>query len=603
MCAHVHRRLIIACIPMLVLSGPWPVAAAPEGTEPAAGRARYIVPVILTARSGRVHVQAGTVFPPGSLVVTAATAIRNAERVLVVDATGTRINAVPVVYDSVEDLVVLRLAGGRLPAADLSNVGTVARGERVVTIGYPLGTLRDMLDPMPASGRALLAQGGPAQSFIIQAVVNTGYSGSPVLNSRGQLAGILRAWVPSAQDEPWVIGLDVAIRLVASAAQVVPPPLSTPPQARQPAQPRTTSRVIKLLLQVPLTGPPAFLGQAMREGAELAMLERAGTIKAMGFTPQLLVMDDQNRPEAAMQHATAAVNDPDVLVAIGHFATGVALAAAPAYVRGDLPFLAPASSVAGLTDAGHANIFRLIGRDDLQGAAAMRYLSRAARPGSVYVLYERDGHGLRTAAHFAWEARRLRFTVHGMRAVIAGEDMPALVSEVLAARPDVLFFGGSYRAAALFLNEVRRRDPRIVFVGDDGLDSSEFLLLAGDAAAGVIYTTPAAPARFYPQGASFATRFAARFGHLPGPYAAQAYDAVAVALDAIQRSIAVSGGARPDRLAVLDAVRRTRHAGITGMIEFDTRGDRRAPSYFVFRVSASSPGQWLDNTYLGAVSP
>lgn len=602
-CSYLSRFFAIVCF--LALGGPdyHSSTAAPTWAPLVTRAASYTVPVLITERSGRVLVQAGTVFPPGSLVVTTATTIRNAERVVVETPSGRRIAAAPVAFDGVEDLTVLKVAEGRLPAVNLSDTGTVMRGDEVGTIGYPLATLRGIFDAMPAFGHALLSQGGPAQSFLIDAVVNTGYSGAPALDARGRLVGIVRAWVPSAQGEPWVIGVGVAQRLASAALRAAPRRPRPASREAEPTGPPSTSRVIKLALQVPLSGPAAFLGEAMREGSQLAMQEKAATVRSLGFEPRLVLMDDQNRPEVALANATAAARDPDVTIAIGHFATGVALAAAPAYTRAGLALLAPASSVAGLTDAGYANLFRLVGRDDLQGTVAARYLFSTLRLRRVYVIYEKDTHGLRTAAHFAWEAQRLGLQVEAFHEVTAGDRAAGLVADILSAPVDAIYFGGTYRTAAQILRPLRARGSGVTFVGDDGLDSSEFLFLGGDAVSGVIYATPSAPARLYPHGAAFGARFVAQFGHAPGPYAAQAYDAVAVALDAIERVLTMSRGIRPNRIAVLHAIRRTRYPGVTGTIEFDSRGDRRAVPYFLFGITATAPEQWVENRLLGTILP
>ena len=46
---------------------------------------------------------------------------------------------------------------------------------------------------------------------------------------------------------------------------------------------------------------------------------------------------------------------------------------------------------------------------------------------------------------------------------------------------------------------------------------------------------------------------------------------------------------------VATAVRKTKHNGITGDIEFDAKGDRKKALYFVLQVASDDPAKWGDN--------
>ena len=43
------------------------------------------------------------------------------------------------------------------------------------------------------------------------------------------------------------------------------------------------------------------------------------------------------------------------------------------------------------------------------------------------------------------------------------------------------------------------------------------------------------------------------------------------------------------------AVRKVKHKGITGEIEFDSKGDRQKALYFVLQVASENPEKWGDN--------
>ena len=84
-----------------------------------------------------------------------------------------------------------------------------------------------------------------------------------------------------------------------------------------------------------------------------------------------------------------------------------------------------------------------------------------------------------------------------------------------------------------------------------------------------------------------------KFGKNPEPYAAEAYDAAAIALKAVEA--AAKGGKTPSREAVAAEIRKVKYNGITGDIEFDGKGDRKKSNYFVLEVASDNPEKWGEN--------
>ena len=58
----------------------------------------------------------------------------------------------------------------------------------------------------------------------------------------------------------------------------------------------------------------------------------------------------------------------------------------------------------------------------------------------------------------------------------------------------------------------------------------------------------------------------------------------------------------PSREAVAAAIRRTKHQGVTGEIEFDGRGDRKKALYFVRQVAGEDPDRWSQNKVVKQVT-
>ena len=124
-------------------------------------------------------------------------------------------------------------------------------------------------------------------------------------------------------------------------------------------------------------------------------------------------------------------------------------------------------------------------------------------------------------------------------------------------------------------------------MGPDTLFEHAFIDDAGTHAEGTLITFGGVPpALLTGRGRAFFERYLERFGHEPECYAASAYDATGVILQAIERV------GRIDRAAITEAAFATRDFdGLLGRWSFDDNGDidlRRATRLTV-RPDASSP--------------
>jgi len=68
-----------------------------------------------------------------------------------------------------------------------------------------------------------------------------------------------------------------------------------------------------------------------------------------------------------------------------------------------------------------------------------------------------------------------------------------------------------------------------------------------------------------------------------------------LALDNMLVAIKAAGGKMPSREQVSVAVRKTKHTGLTGAVEFDEKGDPKKALYFVLQVMSDDPGKWGEN--------
>ena len=337
----------------------------------------------------------------------------------------------------------------------------------------------------------------------------------------------------------------------------------------------------------------------MKLGAQLAIETQAAQMKAIGFSVELAPFDDEAKPAIGISNARKVVNDEDILLLIGHLNSGVAIPASEVYRQADLAMISPANTNPGITDRRLPNVNRVVGRDDVQGTAAAHFAKRHLRADTAYVVHDQTPYGKSGAEFFRTTAEQLGIRILGFEGTIEKRNFERLIREVKAASPHVLYFGGIYDKAAYFFRQAYYSGISAKLVGPDGMDSPDLVKIAGKAVVGLYYTTAVGPVSVLPMAKEFAERYRKRFGREPEPYAAEAFDATLVGLQAVRAAIDDSPARQPTRSSVSRAVRRVKaFRGITGIVEFDDKGDRRAAPYFVVEVVSERPEDWGRNRFV-----
>jgi len=106
----------------------------------------------------------------------------------------------------------------------------------------------------------------------------------------------------------------------------------------------------------------------------------------------------------------------------------------------------------------------------------------------------------------------------------------------------------------------------------------------------------------YKDAAAFAKEYKDKFKKDPEPFAAQAYDAAVIGMKGIEAAAKGAGGKVPSREQVSVAVRKTKHTGLTGAVEFDDKGDPKKALYFVLQVASEDPAKWGENKAIKTLS-
>jgi branched-chain amino acid transport system substrate-binding protein len=356
---------------------------------------------------------------------------------------------------------------------------------------------------------------------------------------------------------------------------------------------------IKIATQSPLSGDQSSIGVDIKNGAELALSQLSTPLKDMGFKVELAPYDDQATPDTGVANAKQIVADQSILCIVGHYNSGVQIPSSEVYHTSGLANVSPANTNPKVTDRGYKEVNRIVGRDDNQGAVGAQFaVSKGIK--TAYVLHDKTTYGQGIAEFFKREAENQGIKVLGFEGTEEKANFDSILNPVISANPDLVYFGGMFSQIAVFIQQARQKGYKGMFLSDDGFDSPDAAKIAAAAltdGAGTYYSTVSGPANLYPGTAKFQTDFKAKYNADPKPFAAQGYDSMGICLKAIENAAKANGNKIPTRAQVTDAVRALKDfPGITGKINFNSKGDLTEAQYFVIQVVSPDPAKWSSNT-------
>ena len=352
---------------------------------------------------------------------------------------------------------------------------------------------------------------------------------------------------------------------------------------------------IKIATQSPLSGGQAALGEGIKLGTQLALEKLKGPVEKLGFKVELVPFDDQAKPDVGVANAANIIADKEILAVVGHLNSGVAIPSSEKYKEAQLAMISPANTNPTVTDRNYLNITRVCGRDDVQGVVGATFAKDTLKVKSAYVVHDKTAYGQGVAEFFKADAEKKGIKILGFEGTEEKSNFDPILTPLKAKNPDVIYFGGIYDQAAPFFKQAVEKGIKAKLMGPDGMDSSDLTKIAGKAVVGMHYTSVAGPVTVYPQAKAFAKEYKDKFKKDPEPFAAQAYDSTAIVLKALEAAIKANGGKVPSREQLAVAIRKTKHTGITGTIEFDEKGDPKKALYFVLQVASDDPAKWGEN--------
>ena len=350
------------------------------------------------------------------------------------------------------------------------------------------------------------------------------------------------------------------------------------------AVPAPAAEPLKIGLMAPMTGPWSNSGREMKQVVDLLAEELNAKGGVLGRKIEVVAVNDEGTPTGAVQAALTLARQ-NVTAVIGSLTSAATEASQPIFNEAKILQITNASTAVGLTERKLKYFFRTCPRDDEQSRVIVQAM-RKMNLRKIAILHDSSLY----ARGLADDVRSLAVQ-SGLDIVFdgaltpGGQDYSAILKKIRDSEPEAVFFSGYYQEAGVLLRQKHDLNWNVVFIGGDGANNSDLVLIAGrKAAEGFYFLSPPLPDDLTSKEAlAFIQKFRKKYG-VP----VKSIDAI-LAGDAFRVITAVIGEMRStdaDRLADHLHTAFVDPSGLTGSINFNFKGDRLSDLYGVYRVDA-----------------
>jgi branched-chain amino acid transport system substrate-binding protein len=328
-----------------------------------------------------------------------------------------------------------------------------------------------------------------------------------------------------------------------------------------------------------MSGNAATQGQSIREVVEMVVNLKNSTGGLLGRPIELVIGDDAGKPEEAAVVARRFATRDQVTLAIGSVSSPASLAAAQVFREEEVPQIVVSGTAQRITTQGNEWVFRSAVPDRKLVADMVDFIhERMPNLKRFGFLYVNDDFGKGGFDAFVEASKKHDLSVTTEERYSRGDlDFTAQLTRIRATNPDAIIEWSRYTEGALIHRQIKQMGWTIPEFGADGIAAPAFLELAKEAANNVIYPTHFSPATSsgIPAAQTFIALMRKTYNKDPDYVNAQAYDAINIAIAAVERANST------DRTAVRNALRQTSYDSVRGPFKFDQKGDPTLVTHMV----------------------
>jgi branched-chain amino acid transport system substrate-binding protein len=349
---------------------------------------------------------------------------------------------------------------------------------------------------------------------------------------------------------------------------------------------------VRIAFVGPLTGGNSAIGLGGRNSADLAVKLRNQDAKAK-YQYDLVVLDDECKPDTGVQVATKAGSDRSVVAGVTHYCSVVAMATVDTYHRFGLPVIVWGAV---LPDITYANDFKEIHRVNgtmiNQNETNAKFVTDRGYK-RVAIIHDTTDYGKGHDKYFT------QFLTKGGGKVVIDlgvtadqQDFTAELTQTKAQNPEVLYFGGLTPIGVRIRAQMDKLGMNAQFDGTSGIVNDDFIKALGPLAEGVLAFREGAPAEKLPGGKKFLEDYNKQgYTNPPEAYGPFAFAGAQLIMDAIEK-------VGPDRKKVIAELAKVKDVDtIVGKVTFDDHGQNTVPVITKYVVQDGKWVLWEDSEY------
>jgi branched-chain amino acid transport system substrate-binding protein len=349
---------------------------------------------------------------------------------------------------------------------------------------------------------------------------------------------------------------------------------------------------VRIAFVGPLTGGNSAIGLGGRNSADLAVKLRNQDAKAK-YQYDLVVLDDECKPDTGVQVATKAGSDRSVVAGVTHYCSVVAMATVDTYHRFGLPVIVWGAV---LPDITYANDFKEIHRVNgtmiNQNETNAKFVTDHGYK-RVAIIHDTTDYGKGHDKYFT------QFLTKGGGKVVIDlgvtadqQDFTAELTQTKAQNPEVLYFGGLTPIGVRIRAQMDKLGMNAQFDGTSGIVNDDFIKALGPLAEGVLAFREGAPAEKLPGGKKFLEDYNKQgYTNPPEAYGPFAFAGAQLIMDAIEK-------VGPDRKKVIAELAKVKDVDtIVGKVTFDDHGQNTVPVITKYVVQDGKWVLWEDSEY------
>lgn len=330
---------------------------------------------------------------------------------------------------------------------------------------------------------------------------------------------------------------------------------------------------IRIGVFVDLSGWTSNSGKSLANGIKMAADEvnRSGGVARHPI--DLIIENDQGRPNKASEVVSKLINEDRVDALLGGVESDVTQPAARLAQAAKIPLISAGATDPAVTQVGDY-IFRTCFVDPVQGAAMAKFAVGIRNPKRAAILHDSGSPYSRTLAYsFEAEFTKLGGVIVSRQTYNAGDiDFLTQLQAIRSTKPEVLYVPGYYTEVSLIARQARDLGMTQALLGGDGWNSPKLWEIAGHAIEGSYITYHYSHKEPSLLNQKFVRKYLKLYGMMPDSFAALGYDSLKVIADSFARTRTTSS------VALRDAIAQTKNfPGVTGAITIDSDRNTRKP--------------------------